>query len=211
MKRIRVKVCGITRPSDALLATELGADMIGLIFYRKSSRWVTQTQARRIIAELPPIVSRVGVYVDEDIDTILRRASKLHLDFIQLHGREPKSYITRLQREGLKVIRSFSVKKRSDYRDVVASRADLCLLDNSTDAKLGGTGSTFDWTLIPPRKIPNLVLAGGINADNVSKGVKLFGPLVVDVNSGVEMRPGEKSRAKLKRFFEKCDRMRYGQ
>jgi len=70
MKRIRVKVCGITRPSDALLATELGADMIGLIFYRKSSRWVTQTQARRIIAELPPIVSRVGVYVDEDIDTI---------------------------------------------------------------------------------------------------------------------------------------------
>jgi len=93
---------------------------------------------------------------------------------------------------------------------VVRSKADLRLLDHRTDHQRGGTGETFDWSIRPKGKLDNLVLAGGIDVDNVAEGIRLFDPLVVDVNSGVESRPGIKSPSKLKAFFAECDRIRYG-
>ena len=210
MNRFRIKVCGITRTKDAALAASLGADLIGMIFYRKSQRSVTQKAAQEIISALPPTVSRVGVFVDEDISKIIRLADKLRLDYVQLHGREPASHIVKLQREGYRVIKAFAIKTREDYRAVIRSRADLCLLDHQTERLAGGTGETFDWSVRPRRKIGNLVLAGGITVNNVATGVKLFKPLVVDVNSGVETRPGIKSSRRLKAFMAECDRIRYG-
>lgn len=210
MSRFRVKVCGITRASDAVLAAGQGADMIGMIFWRRSKRFVTQKAAHTIIGALPATVSRVGVFVDEDITKILRMADKLHFDYVQLHGREPVSHVTKLQREGYRVIKAFAIKTRDDYRVVMKSRADLVLLDYRTDKLVGGTGETFDWSFRPRRKLDNLVLAGGLVVDNVAEGVKLFDPQVVDVNSGVETRPGVKSGTKLKAFMAECDRIRYG-
>ncbi len=210
MNRFRVKVCGITRPQDAALAARWGADMIGMIFYRKSERFVTQKAARGIIGALPPTVSRVGVFVDEKISSVLRVADKLRLDYVQLHGREPATHVAELQREGFRVIKAFAIRTRDDYRAVATSRADLCLLDHRSGKLVGGTGVTFDWSIRPRRKIDNLVLAGGVSVDNVGRGAELFAPLVVDVNSGVETRPGIKSSKRLRGFMAECDRIRYG-
>ena len=210
MKKFRLKVCGITRPPDAALCAELGADMIGLIFYRRSPRFVSQAKAREIVSSLPPVVNKVGVFVDEKIDRVLQVAERLRLDFVQLHGSEPAGEVAHLQKHGYKVIKSLHVRVKADYRQVLASRADLCLLDNRIDRLAGGTGQAFDWSLRPPRRISNLVLAGGITIDNVRRGVEQFDPVVVDVNSGVEDSPGVKSADRLRAFFEECDRIRYG-
>jgi phosphoribosylanthranilate isomerase len=210
VRKFRVKVCGITRPSDARLVVELGGDMIGMIFFLGSPRFVSRVAARRITAALPPVVSRVGVFVDEKPDIMLRFAESLRLDFIQLHGQQPARVISRLQKEGYSVIQAVPIYRRADFRRVLTCRADLCLLDHQTEKAVGGTGETFDWSLTPPRKLGNLVLAGGISIHNVRRGVRLFDPLVIDVNSGVENSPGVKSPAKLRRFFRECDRIRYG-
>jgi phosphoribosylanthranilate isomerase len=210
MKKFRIKVCGITRPEDADLVARLGGDMVGFIFYTRSPRFVSKQQALKILAVLPPVVARVGVFVANGIDRILRGAERLHLDYVQLHGEVAPSQIVQVQKEGYRVIRSFSIRERADYNPVLASLADLCLLDHQTDQLPGGTGQAFDWSLRPPRKIPNLMLAGGITVKNVRRGVKLFDPMVIDVNSGVESTPGTKSAAKLRRFFKECDRLRYG-
>jgi phosphoribosylanthranilate isomerase len=210
VKQFQVKVCGITRPGDALLAAELGADLIGLIFYRKSPRWVSQRLAAELIRALPPTVSRVGLFVDESVDKMLRVASALRLDYVQLHGNEAVSDITKLQQAGFRVIKAFSISHRDDFVAVENSKADLRLVDHKTINLPGGTGVPFDWSLKPRRKIANLMLAGGISIDNLARGVELFSPMVVDVNSGVESKPGVKSKARLKAFFAECDRLRYG-
>lgn len=210
MRRFRVKVCGVTRPQDAMLAAGVGADMIGLIFYRRSPRSVSVAQASRIVRSLPPVVLRVGVFVDESTERMLRIGRHLKLDFIQLHGQESNTVVRRLQREGFRVIKAFPISSVKDYVEVGRSKADLRLLDHRTDYQRGGTGKTFDWSIRPRGKLVNLVLAGGIDVDNVAEGIRLFDPLVVDVNSGVESRPGIKSASKLKAFFAECDRIRYG-
>ena len=210
MKRFQIKVCGITRPADADKVIELGGNMIGLIFHLPSPRFVTISKAREISGAASPVLDRVGVFVDERIDTVLRIAEKVRLSVIQLHGNEPAKHIARLQREGFKVIRAFGIRDRDDFAKADRSRADLVLLDRISVDQPGGSGMRFDWSLRPKKKIRNLMLAGGITVDNVAEGVKLFDPLVVDVNSGVESSPGIKSAKKLKVFFAVCDRLRYG-
>lgn len=210
MTPFKIKVCGITRPTDAGLAAELGADMLGMIFYRKSPRFVTQAEARKIVAAIPATVTRVGVFVNEEESRVLRTVERLRLDFVQLHGDETDACVRRLQGHGVKVIKAFCIKTRSDFKAVFESSADLCLLDNRSGSSRGGTGQRFDWKLKPRRRIKNLVLAGGISADNVAEGVRLFRPLAIDVNSTVESRPGVKSPRLLTSFFTRCNRIRYG-
>jgi len=206
MSRVQVKVCGITRLSDARTAVALGADMLGFIFVRRSPRFITVARATTISRDLPPTVDRVGVFVDEDFDKLLRAARRLRLDYVQLHGGETSRYIAQVRRAGFRTIRAFTVRTRSDYGPVMRCRADLVLLDHGA----GGTGETFDWSLRPPRRIPNLILAGGLNSDNIACGIDLFKPLVVDVNSGVESAPGRKSRRKLAAFMGEVERLGRG-
>ncbi len=211
MNRFKVKVCGITRPADALLAWECGADLIGMIFYRPSPRYVSSANAQQLVRGLPPTLERVGVFVNESVDTVLRIAERLRLDYIQLSGNEAESSIVKIQRERYKVIKAFHIQKREDYHDLLHSMADICLLDSRSDGKFGGTGQTFDWSLQPPKKLRNLMLGGGIDANNVAEGIRVFAPLIVDVNSGVESKPGEKSPQKMEKFFDRIDEIRYGE
>ena len=205
-----IKICGLTRPSDARLAARLGADMIGMIFYSKSPRFVSQSIAREIIAGVPPTVARVGVFVNAEESDLLLIAEKLRLDFVQLHGDESSTYIRKIQKGGFRVIKAFNITRASDFEPIYNSPADLCLLDNRIGETRGGTGETFNWAAKPRRQIANLVLAGGVDADNLAKGVRLFRPLVVDVSSSLESRPGVKSLLRMKQFFAECDRIRYG-
>ncbi len=206
----KIKVCGMTRERDALLAAKLGTDLIGMIFYSKSPRSITMKEARSITRALPATVQKVGVFVDEQVDRILEIGSRLLLDYIQLHGPYTSAQIRAIQKAGGRVINVYHVTSKKDYSRVLLDPADLVMLDNRSDDAVGGTGQTFDWGIRPPRNIPNLVLAGGISTDNLAEGIRRFTPLVVDVNSGVESRPGVKSPEKLKQFFAMCNSIRYG-
>ena len=205
-----VKVCGITRPGDARLVSRLGANMVGLIFHRKSPRYITLKEANVIVAELPPLVRRVGVFVDEEPQRIIEIARRLRLHYIQLHGHEDSKCIRILQEAGLQVIRAFGIANLEDIGPARKTRADLVLLDNRQGEKSGGTGKAFDWKLVKKIRKEKLVLAGGINTDNVEKAVREVDPIVIDVNSGVESDPGIKSARKVKEFLKLCNKIRYG-
>lgn len=209
MRYFNMKVCGLTRPSDAKLAVGLGANMIGMIFYKKSPRYVTIKNAFAIVKVIPPTIHKVGVFVDTPIDQILKIANKLSLEFIQFQGDYKSSDILRIKRKGIKAIYGYHILNKKDYDNIYKSKADLVLLDNKTANLPGGTGERFDWGIKPPRKIKNLMLAGGVNSKNIKEGVEIFSPLVIDVCSSVENTPGVKSAKKLKEYFKVCNRLRY--
>jgi phosphoribosylanthranilate isomerase len=198
---VRVKVCGITSPEDALLAAEAGASAIGLIFWPNSPRFVDRAMARRIVDALPSFVLRVGVFVDQSLDMLTRTSDDVGLDIIQLHGSERPEMVACLPRRVLKAIR---VGAESVLEEVQQYESAAILLDTKDEQRPGGTGQSFDWRLAQQvrAKVPFLVLAGGLTPENVAAAIKSVGPDAVDVSSGVESRPGKKDPVKLKGFME---------
>ncbi len=210
MNHFKIKVCGITRLRDALLAERLGADMLGFVFYAKSPRYLSVAQAKAIVEKLPATIGKVGVFVEPNLSAMQTAARELKLDYIQLHGVHNNALVRQLRNTGHKVIQSFHVENAKDYQEIWKSVADIVHLDNKSEQSTGGTGRPFNWTIRPRQKIPNLMLAGGISIKNVKEALRLFRPLVIDVNSGVESKPGIKSEPKLKKFFKLCNHLRYG-
>jgi len=199
---MKVKICGITNKEDALNAVSLGADAIGFIFYEQSPRYVTPDVAEEIIHFLPPFVSVVGVFVDQDEDHINTIARQCRLDIIQLHGDESPSFCMKFTH---RVIKAFSVKSEEDVQAMSAYRGHVSavLLDTKVENVKGGTGKTFDWGLAINAKeydLP-LILSGGINETNVKKAVALVNPYAVDLCSGVEREPGLKDYNKMQGFL----------
>jgi len=210
LNHFKIKVCGITRLKDALLAKHLGADMLGFVFYENSPRFISVSQAKRIVDKLPATIDKVGVFVEPNLSKIQLAAKELNLDYVQLHGTYNNALVRRLKNSGHKVIQSFYVESGEEYNEIWKSIADIVHLDNKTGHSPGGTGKQFNWKIRPKRKIPNLMLAGGINIKNVKEGIKRFEPLAIDINSGVESKPGLKSESKLKSFFKFANELRYG-
>ncbi|KAA3632436.1 MAG: phosphoribosylanthranilate isomerase [Calditrichaeota bacterium] len=209
MDRLFVKICGITRLVDALTAYRYGADMLGFIFYKKSKRYITPKNAGQILDAIAPMISRVGVFVNEDVEKIIRISQKLNLDYVQLSGDERKSDVRRIRNTGFKVIKTFHITTGFNKKSLINHPADIIHLDTADKKLYGGVGKSFDWNIKIP-KTKNLMLAGGLNENNVLKGIKTFQPLIVDLNSGVEIKPGYKSKTKLERIFLKLNRYRYG-
>ena len=198
---VRIKICGITNLEDALLAADLGADALGFIFYPKSPRKVAPEAARAIIAQLPPLFTTVGVFVDEDAAAVRELAARLGLDWVQLHGQESPDYCRSL---GRRVIKGFRVQDQHSLAALEAYRgaAQALLLDTYKKGQIGGTGETFNWTLArEAQKYGPIILAGGLNPENVARAIAAAQPQAVDVASGVEAAPGKKDPEKLKRFF----------
>jgi phosphoribosylanthranilate isomerase len=199
---VKIKICGITNLEDALLAAALGADALGFIFYPRSPRYVTPETAREIIFQLPPFVAAVGVFVDEETAVIKDLAARLGLDWVQLHGQESPDYCRSL---GRRVIKGFRIKDDNSlaalapYRDAVQA----LLLDTYKPGQVGGTGESFDWHLARvAKKYGQIILAGGLTADNVAQAIKVGLPAAVDTASGTEAAPGRKDPAKLRAFFK---------
>lgn len=193
---VRVKICGITRPEDALAAEAAGADAVGLIFWPRSRRRVSVEQARAVSEVLGPFIARVGVFLDASFEEVLKTALALKLDAVQLHGGEGAEYAARL-RERVRVIKAFSYAPSLTPEVLAGYPADAVLLD----APVPGGGQPFDWRLAERfRGFPRLILAGGLTPENVAAGVAAFAPYGVDVASGVEEAPGIKSAAKLRAF-----------
>lgn len=210
MNNLKIKVCGISRLKDAKVAVKSGADLLGFIFFRKSPRYVSVKHAVDILNKIPATIGRVGVFVNEDIEIVLTIAKKCQLDYVQLSGDEKKRDIKIIQKNGFKVIKTIRIKDNKDMKKVKNISADIIHLDTADKKLYGGTGSQFDWEIKIPKSVNNLMLAGGINADNVLKGINLFNPLIIDVNSGVEFKPGLKSDKKIKQFFKTVNKYRYG-
>jgi phosphoribosylanthranilate isomerase len=199
---VRIKICGITNLEDARLAAELGADALGFIFYPKSPRYVAPEAAREIIAQLPPFVAAVGVFVDEEAAVVQGLAARLGLDWVQWHGQESPEYCRSL---GRRVIKGFRIKDESSLAGLAPFRgaAQALLLDTYKKGQVGGTGEIFDWHLAcQAKKYGPVILAGGLNPENVAQAIATAQPEAVDVASGVEASPGKKDPAKLKAFFQ---------
>ena len=197
----RVKICGITRPEDALVAAKAGADAIGLVFYAKSPRHVTIQQAAEVISVLPPFVTTVGLFVDADKDFINDVLDGVHLDLLQFHGNEAPE---ECRRYGVPYLKAVRVKKGEDLVQYASLYSDArgLLLDAYVAGVPGGTGHTFDWDLIPGDLPLPIILSGGLDPTNVTKAVQKVKPWAVDVSSGVEMSKGIKDAAKVTAFIE---------
>jgi phosphoribosylanthranilate isomerase len=195
---VRVKICGITRLEDALAAAEAGADALGFNFWPQSKRFIEPRLAGEIIALLPPFVAAVGVFVDPTRDEALRAAEASGVQWLQLHGDESPEFCAALPLPVLKAIR---VRHRASLDALDEYDVAGFLLDTDSPG-YGGSGETFDWSLAAEgaRRAP-IVLAGGLNAENVADAVRQVRPWAVDVASGVESAPGVKDHEKTARFI----------
>lgn len=200
MAHTRIKVCGITRPEDALSAISYGADAIGLVFYAPSPRAVTVEQAASIVAVVPPFVSVVALFVNETALRINEVLSSLSIDVLQFHGDESGEFCRQFDRPYIKAVR---VQADLDLDTICRAHATArgVLLDAWQDGVPGGTGKTFDWRLAALQLPLPVVLAGGLSAGNVSEAIAALQPSAVDVSGGVELRPGVKDWVKIKQFI----------
>ncbi len=195
----RIKICGITRPEDALRAAELGADAIGLIFYSGSARHVTAARALDVIARLPPFVTTVGLFVDASPAEVEAVLSVVPLDLLQFHGDESPAYCEGFDRPYIKAIAAapgVDLLQSAGFH----AKARALLVDAYVPGVAGGTGVQADWSAIP-RNLPiPVVLAGGLHAGNVSEAIRTVQPWAVDVSSGVEQSRGIKDHNKMAAF-----------
>lgn len=212
MASTRIKICGITRPEDALAAIDNGADAIGLVFHGKSPRFVSNQKAAAIAAVVPPFVSIVALFVDESPSVIQRTLDALPVDLIQFHGAEPEEFCRQFGRPWIKAVRvlpdmdlTAECERYSNARGV--------LLETWKEGVPGGTGMTWDWQLATVKLPLPVILAGGLHAGNVDAAIKALQPAAVDVSSGVESSPGIKDVKRIQQFtaaVRAADRQMYG-
>ncbi len=197
---MKIKICGITNEEDAQLAIEYGADAIGFVFHHKSPRVVTPETAKKIISGIPPFITTVGVFVNEDRTKVEKIVRDTGLDIIQLHGSEPPEAC----RMSKKVIKAIRVKELTDLEPLKRYQVSAFLLDTYSPHAIGGTGLIFNWDIaVEARKFGRIILAGGLTPDNVEEAVLWVQPYGIDVSSGVEGdSKGRKDRNKLKLFIE---------
>ncbi len=204
LKRTRIKICGISTPEQALWAVEAGADAIGLMFYDKSSRAVTIDQAVAICAVLPPFVSAVGVFVDPDPSWVHAVIDQVPLALLQFHGFERDSFCDSFQMPFTKAI---PMNEHTHLEDSIQAypHAKAFLLDTASSKGFGGTGQSFDWSVIPKSISRPIILAGGLTPENVAEAILQVDPFAVDVSSGVESAPGVKDPEKIKQFMKEVN------
>ncbi len=195
-----VKVCGITNVEDALLASDTGADAIGLIF-AESPRRVNEERAREIVATLPATVQKVGVFVNEKPETIQQLVDKLGLDYVQLHGDESPEVVAKVRQDGVAVIKALRVRDEGSLEALEDHDADLFLLDAYSEKARGGTGEKFDWELAKASSgYANILISGGLTPENVRAAIEFFEPYGVDASSSLEDAPGIKNDERVRRF-----------
>ena len=197
--RVRTKICGITSVADGLVVAQAGVDAIGLVFYAKSPRAVNAAQAQEIVAALPPFVSTVGLFVNATPDEINAVLAMVPLDVLQFHGDETPEFCERFSRPYFRALR---MQPGVDIAQLAAqySSAQGILLDAWVPGVPGGTGERFDWAQIPSLAKP-LILAGGLNAHNVTQAMDEVQPWAVDVSGGVEASHGIKDADKVRQFL----------
>lgn len=202
--RTRVKICGITRPQDGAAAAAAGADAIGLVFYPVSPRAVTIARALAICAELPPFVARVALFVNASEADIRAVLDQVPIDLLQFHGEETAA---ECDLYGVPYVKVARVRADFDLGLFTCSYPNACgiLTDSYKASVQGGTGATFDWSLLPAGGEKPLILAGGLTATNVAAAIRQVRPYAVDVSGGVETAKGIKDAARIAEFIREVD------
>lgn len=198
--RTRIKCCGMTRIEDALLAARLGADAIGVVLTARSKRQVSLPEAREIVIAMPPLVASVALFMDDDADRVRRVLDEVRPTLLQFHGNESDEWCAQFGHPFLKAIAmgdgASALSRLHDY-----PHAAGLLLDGHAAGEAGGSGNSFDWSLMPHDPMQPLMLAGGLHAGNVGAAIRAAHPWAVDVASGVESAPGIKDTTKLVDFM----------
>jgi len=201
----RVKICGITNLEDAVAAIEAGADELGFNFYKKSPRYISPVDARRIVEKLPAAELKVGVFVNESLDQILKIANKVGLKAIQLHGNESHEFVSQLHRKTEKeIIKAVRPDEGFDLGDIMDFEAHAILVDSSSGDKFGGSGKLADWDFAVDvwTMHGTVYLAGGLSEANVAEAVRYVKPYAVDACSRLESTPGKKDSTKVAAFIK---------
>ena len=198
-KMTRIKICGITRELDMHAVVNSGADALGLVFYEKSPRNVGIQQAADILRHIPPFVTVVGLFVNPTADFVRKVLSSVSLDVLQFHGEESPEFCAQFEKPYLKAVRVKIGLDLIQYATRYAGARGM-LLDAYIEGTHGGTGESFDWSLIPHDLPLPLILSGGLHAGNVAAAIKQVKPYAVDVSSGVELTKGIKDAAKIAAF-----------
>lgn len=204
-QRTRVKICGITRARDALAASAMGVDAIGLVFYEKSPRNISIEQAAAICHQLPAFVTTVALFLDAEQSLIDRVLASVPVDLLQFHGSEEPAFCEQFSRPYIKALGM----ENTDRKDLISqsraySSARGLLLDSHAPGAAGGTGETFDWEYIPALDKP-VILAGGLTVSNVAAAINSVHPWAVDVSSGVESDKGIKDVDLMSAFIQEVD------
>lgn len=197
----RIKFCGITRAEDLRCAVGLGVDAIGFVLTRQSQRFVGVSQARAMRRMLPPFVSAVALFMDDEAAWVEEVIAQMQPDLLQFHGSETPGFAASFARPYIKAIPMASVQDVSAYTADYPDASGF-LLDSHAGGGLGGRGVAFDWTRVPQDSRRHLVLAGGLDARNVAQAMALVRPYAVDVSSGIEWAPGIKDVAKMRGFID---------
>lgn len=200
---IPTKICGITNLDDANVAVENGASAIGFIFYEKSPRTISINNAKSISKHLPKTIARVGVFVNHEKDFIRLAISEVPLDMIQLHGDETPDFCNQFDVPILKALR---IKNEASLSVMDQYDVAVFLLDTFSNDQYGGTGETFDWSVLNRKFKTPIILSGGLNSENILNAIDAVNPSAVDVNSGVESSPGKKDFNKLKSLFKNLNK-----
>ena len=197
---VKIKICGITTPEDALTAVEAGADALGFVFYKESPRHIFPEEAARIINKLPPFVQAVGLFVNEAPEIVNQVSRNCRLGLVQLHGDETPDYCRRIEQ---RVMKAFRVRSLTCLDPIADYRLSGCLLDAYSPSFYGGTGMSFNWEIACEAitRSHRVVLAGGLTPDNVAEAIRQVRPYAVDVSSGVESAPGKKDTDKVRAFI----------
>lgn len=198
MARTRIKICGLTRRSDVGQVVSAGVDAVGFVFYPSSPRYIETDHAALLCSDIPPFVTSVGLFVNEDPLTVRQILDKVPLGLLQFHGDEDEAYCRQFCRPYIKAIR---VGPSVDLLESVKlfQSASALLFDTLSDS-YGGSGKTFDWNLVPKNLPCRVILSGGLTSENVGDGIRLLQPWAVDVSSGVEFSKGLKDAARVDAF-----------
>ena len=198
----RVKFCGLRHKDDIADAVALGVDALGFVFYEPSSRYVAPEDAATLTRAVPAFLTRVGLFVNENAETIKRIFEIAQLNLIQYHGEESPEFCDSV---GLPYIKAFRVQQDMDIRGAMDRypNASGFLLDAYVRGQPGGTGERFDWGLIPRSYAP-IILAGGLTPDNAKDAIEQVAPWALDVSGGIESKPGRKDPDKMARFMDAC-------
>jgi phosphoribosylanthranilate isomerase len=197
---VRIKICGITNIEDALLAVDLGTNALGFIFYKESKRYIEPDSALGIISNLPPFVTTVGIFVNQDLDEIINIRDKVGFDIFQLHGDESPSFCKQL---GKNVIKTIRIEDNLNPKEIAPYPVHAILFDSYSTKDFGGTGESFSWQILKDfDRSKTIILSGGLTPENVTQAIQIVNPYAVDVSSGVEDYPGKKNPEKLRRFIK---------
>jgi len=198
---VKAKICGITNIEDANKAVYYGAWALGFIFYKKSPRYISPSKARRIVDQLPPFITPVGVFVNQKERAIKEVCRFANVSTIQLHGEEDANFCRRLK--NFKIIKSFRVSDQFDFRVVKNYNVNAILFDTYQENQYGGTGKEFNWDVLADIKFDcPYILSGGLKSENLQEALSKLDPFAVDVSSGVEKSPGIKNPRSIRAFME---------